>query len=620
MPPLDAYGDLPRVEDIAISPNGNVALLVQADGQRHVITTNPTGQMTLKAPTGENKVRGISWADDDIVLLTNTATVAVGDGFTASKYELGGTIILSVSNPKPELVFSKSADIEDRVQGRYGVRRTDKGTYGYFGGVALQNSFGGYQFNHGRAGLYAVNLGNNHASLVKTPPSEGHWQDWLIGADGRIAALLDVSAVSGVWRVENAQGRELASGIDSSGRVGLVTLGRNGDTAIYSKRGEDGDADWFEVPLTGGASTPFLPDIGVDRLYTDKADGRLIGYRIDAGTARTVMFDPRIQTSVGSILRAFPGRNAALVDWNGDFTRVIVHTDGSADSGTWYLVNLEKLKADPIGADRPAIPANLVGPVSLVPYKAADGLEMDGVLTLPPGRPAKNLPVVVLPHGGPSSHDAVGFDWWAQALASRGYAVFQPNFRGSTNRDGAFQRAGNGEWGRKMQTDISDGLAELARRGVVDPARACIVGASYGGYAALAGVTLQQGIYRCAVSVAGVSDLTLMYKTDLYEAGVSKMADRNLREQLGDPKGFDAVSPRYAAARANAPILLIHGKDDTVVPIVQSKIMLDALKSAGKAAELVTLKGEDHWLSMAETRKQMLAATVAFVEKHNPAN
>ena len=158
------------------------------------------------------------------------------------------------------------------------------------------------------------------------------------------------------------------------------------------------------------------------------------------------------------------------------------------------------------------------------------------------------------------------------------------------------------------------------KRGIADPKRACIVGASYGGYAALAGVTLQKGVYRCAVSVAGVADLKLMYVTDIQESGGSKMVTKSLREQLGDPKGYDKVSPRRFAANADAPVLLIHGKDDTVVPYRQSQVMANALKDANKPYELVTLNGEDHWLSREETRKRMLSETMRFVQKHNPAN
>jgi len=226
----------------------------------------------------------------------------------------------------------------------------------------------------------------------------------------------------------------------------------------------------------------------------------------------------------------------------------------------------------------------------------------------------------MLPHGGPHAYDEQAFDWWAQAFASRGYAVFQPNFRGSTNRDDAFVRAGYGEWGRKMQTDISDGLEELVRQGIVDPKRACIVGASYGGYAALAGVTLQQGLYRCAVSVAGVSDLSLMYNTDYRESGQVGLLRRSLLEELGPRSGFGAASPRRLAAQADAPILLIHGREDTVVPYEQSAKMADALKDAGKPHRLVDLGEEDHWLSRSSTRMKMLEEAMAFVQEHNPAD
>lgn len=171
--------------------------------------------------------------------------------------------------------------------------------------------------------------------------------------------------------------------------------------------------------------------------------------------------------------------------------------------------------ADAIGYERLRVKPADVGPISTFEYKASDGLDLDGILTLPPGVEAKNLPMVMHPHGGPHSRDIEGFDWWAQAFASRGYAVFQPNFRGSTNRDEAFKRAGYGQWGRKMQTDVSDGLAALAKAGIVDPDRACIVGASYCGYAALAGVTVEQGKYRCAVAVAPVTDLKLLRRLDI---------------------------------------------------------------------------------------------------------
>jgi dipeptidyl aminopeptidase/acylaminoacyl peptidase len=174
-----------------------------------------------------------------------------------------------------------------------------------------------------------------------------------------------------------------------------------------------------------------------------------------------------------------------------------------------------------------------------------------------------------------------------------------------------------------MQTDVSDGLEALAKSGIVDSRRACIVGASYGGYAALAGVTVQNGLYRCAVSVAGVSDPVYMLETEMAESGARNAGVRYWRAFLGaDQPGWvaelNAVSPAKLAARADAPVLLIHGKDDTVVKIEQSRRMERALRSAGKPVEMLTLDGEDHGLSGETTRIAMLQASVTFVLKHNP--
>jgi dipeptidyl aminopeptidase/acylaminoacyl peptidase len=217
-----------------------------------------------------------------------------------------------------------------------------------------------------------------------------------------------------------------------------------------------------------------------------------------------------------------------------------------------------------------------------------------------------------------------GFDWWAQALASRGYAVLQANFRGSTGYGRDFLEAGYGEWGRKMQTDLSDGVRWLAAEGIIDPERVCIVGASYGGYAAMAGLALDGEVYRCGVSVGGVSDLRRMVN---WEARLERQRDtqtiRYWNRFMGaarlNDRAVDDLSPAFLAASVDSPLLLIHGKDDTVVPIEQSRIMAEALRRAGKPVELVELPGEDHWLSRSETRRQMLIETVRFLEANNPA-
>ena len=266
-----------------------------------------------------------------------------------------------------------------------------------------------------------------------------------------------------------------------------------------------------------------------------------------------------------------------------------------------------------------------LNPVRRIDFKAQDGLDIPAYLTTPLGREAKGLPLVVLVHGGPVFRDDLDFDWWAQAIASGGYAVLQPQFRGSSGFGEKLLVAGYGEWGGKMQTDVSDGVRELVKQGVVDPARVCIAGASYGGYAALAGATLDPDPYRCIVSVSGISDVRRMLDDDVdnqvYEENAGQRYDMRLLgvKSMNEPR-VRAVSPLFHIDKVKAPVLLIHGVDDTVVKYEQSQLMANALHAAGKPVEFVTLKGEDHWLSRGETRTQMLQAMMKFVEANNPSD
>jgi len=620
-PPLEAYGELPAVEDVAISPSGNsIASVTRFGNARRLLILDIGGKPKIDAAVGDIKVRGIQFAGDEMVLLNHSATSTLGPGFTADLYEFHGTLIVPLKGGKAEQVFSRTRRIGGAVFGRYGVRRSADGNKGYFGGVELRMDRTGPTFVHGRPTLYEVDLASNSARKLAQPGGEGHSRDWLVGADGRVAATMEITGSSGTWSIEGTGRKVIASGVDHLGGVELVSLGKDGSTVIYSATDRNDSSHWYEVPLAGGEAREILANVNIGSIFTDRDTGYLLGYVTDDAQPVPVMYDHAKQAAMSKVYKAFRKYRFSLVDWTPDFAKVIVLRSGSDDSGTYYLVDVAALKADPLGYERPGIAPEDVGPVSAIDYQAADGLKMDGILTLPPGREARNLPVIMLPHGGPHAHDQPVFDWWAQAFASRGYAVFQPNFRGSTNRDDAFRTASTNEWGRKMQTDISDGLAELAKRGIVDPKRACIMGASYGGYAALAGVTLQQGIYRCAVAVAPVADLETMYNTELRESGGSRMLSRVLRDDLGDPKGYDAVSPKKHASKADAPILLIHGKDDTVVPFRHSDAMAGALRGAGKPYELVILKHEDHWLSTSDTRLQMLTEAMRFVQKYNPAD
>ncbi|WP_226792854.1 alpha/beta hydrolase family protein [Altererythrobacter sp. CC-YST694] len=621
-PPLEAYGELPALERVALSASGDkFAVVTTIEGKRLLLIFDSSMKLLRRSEVGDLKLRNLDWIGDEAVLVMTSSTEKLPFGFTANSFESFRAITIPVDrSAEIKMVLTDSKRIINSIFGNYGIRKVEGEWRGYFGGIVLEKGSTGYTLGSTAPSLIEVNLLKNASRKKADPSTDDYWRDWLLDASGNVAARMDMDRSTGEWRLAGPESKTIARGKQQNGRAGLVGLGKDGTTVIFYVEGEEG-IDWFELPLTGeGEPAEVFAETNIDRTFFGKNTSSIIGMTIQGTRPEATFFDTEWNERAQKVSRAFAKLDYDILDWNDDFTRVLVRTSGTGDSGSWYIVDIDRLRAEPVGVERPGIAPEDVGPVSVFTYKAQDGLELDGVLTLPPGREAKNLPVIMLPHGGPAGHDRPQFDWWAQAFAARGYAVLQPNFRGSTNRDAAFRRAGNGEWGRKMQTDVSDGLAALVAAGIADPSRACIMGASYGGYAALAGVTLQNGIYRCAVAVAGVSDLKLMYNTEYREGGRSGVLRTSLKEQLGRTADLDIVSPRRFAPNANAPILLVHGKDDTVVAFEQSVKMADALKDAGKPYKFVQLAGEDHWLSRSETRRQMLAEAMAFVEQYNPAD
>ena len=618
-PPLEIYGQLPGFEMAKLSPTGKrlAMIAVVADERRLIVTEGET--LVLTANVGSQKVRALAWAGDGRVLLHLSNTAILGIGFTSDKTELSSMLVLDLATRETWPIFGRYREVTGGIRGFYGVVERDGHWYGYFGGITVAKARDGERFfDNGRPELYEVDLDSRkYRRIGRRSDDEDTARDWLIDSNGQIAATLEFLTGSGTWQIRNAGSLVIARGTAPTGDIDLRGLGRTPGTIVYVIGDQENVSKLIEVPLAGGRGEELLPDISARGFRFDKRSFHLIGYVEEGDFPLDRFFDARQDKMLAATRKAFPGLTVRLSDWNEAFNKFLVECSGPGEPDGWWLVDLTTGKAAPIGLAY-AIASMDVGPMRMFRYKAADGLDMAGVLTLPPDRPAKNLPLVMLPHGGPHARDYPVFDWWAQAFASRGYAVFQPNFRGSTGSGADFERAGWGEWGGKMQTDISDGLAELARQGVVDPKRACIVGASYGGYAALAGVTVQQSLYRCAVSVAGIGDIPKLVRDNIHESGSNGTMIRSLKQTVNTGRDMKLVSPVSFAGRADAPILLIHGKDDIVVPFSQSTDMASALRKAGKPVEFVILEGEDHWLSKSETRLMMLKATVGFVEMHNP--
>ena len=624
LPPIEDYGKLPGIEFLTLSPSGQRYAFIATVGEnRRLIVLDAGDHIIEQDNVGAVKVVDVEWAGDDHLLVHTTTTVAMDMEFQRMRDELSSCIVINPTTHKNFAVFANSNKVAHTVAGIFGAAQIGGKWYGYFGGYTYQHTITGatLQINDDNAyyaSLYRVDLDTGDASLVVD--DEGQSSEWLISPAGDVGANVRFNRKSGVWKVLSSPrgGVELASGQFPDVDGDIIGFGHDTSKVLISEAGDDGKKV-IEVSLAGGAPIATYDEEEMGRPLFDPKTEAWVG---TIKNAKATLFDPARQARVRGALAAFPGYIPSLISYNSDFSKMIVLTEGGDDSGTYWMVDTASGSAKPLGYPYPTVKPHDVGPISWFDYKAGDGLALSSVLTLPPGRTAKGLPLVVMPHGGPRAHDLLMFDYWAQAFASRGYAVLQPNFRGSTDEGVDLLHAGRGQWGRKMQTDLSDGVAALARQGVIDPKRVCIVGASYGGYAALAGVTIQHGLYKCAVAVAGVSDLTAQYGY-ISEGHVdSSVITREWKADLGlsssNGNRLEDISPIRLADRADAPVLLIHGKDDTVVPPGQSNDMEKALRGAGKSVKLVTVAGADHWWLHEDARIVMVKELVNFVLAHNP--
>jgi dipeptidyl aminopeptidase/acylaminoacyl peptidase len=306
--------------------------------------------------------------------------------------------------------------------------------------------------------------------------------------------------------------------------------------------------------------------------------------------------------------------------WSIDGTRLVFFTEGPKDPGSYYLYDAKRDHASLIGKRYPGIPTAELGDMLIVKYKSRDGTKLPGYLTMPPGKGDKNLPMIVMPHGGPEARDYVQYDHWAQMLANRGYVVFQPNFRGSGGYGKAFAEAGHRQWGKRMQDDVTDGVKALIADGTADANRVCIVGASYGGYAALAGGAFTPDLYKCVVSIAGVSDIPEMLEEEEDRFTTESAVYDYWVKRLGDPRydleQMKAASPARHAANFKAPLLLIHGEHDETVPIGQSKIMDKAMRAAGKPVQFVRIEKEGHHFSKPSSDLTLMTELEKFLTAH----
>ena len=335
------------------------------------------------------------------------------------------------------------------------------------------------------------------------------------------------------------------------------------------------------------------------------------------GKPRTAFFDPQSEHArlYRSLEAAFEGHAVYITSSTADGRKVLLQTWSDRNPGDFYIYDTVEKKAAHVVARRQWFdPADMAErrPVS---FAARDGLELHGFVTIPAGSDGRNLPMVVLPHGGPYGvFDTWGFETEAQMLAAAGYAVMQVNFRGSGSRGRAFEQAGAREWGGRMQDDVTDATRWAIAEGIADASRICIYGSSYGGYAAMMGAAREPSLYRCAAGNVGVYDLPTMHTHgDIQQRGSGQTY---LREWIGERDGLAAVSPNRMADRIKVPVFLAAGGKDERAPIEHSRMMERALVAAGVPVETAWFPTEGHGYYDDANRREYYTRLLAFLGKH----
>lgn len=611
----------PAVSDFALSPNGeNLAVVaVDGDNRRVSVLAANTREIRHTIQLAENMwPMWVEWANDERLLIA----VIIGEfRITSNRITFPSARVLAIDADGENMVvlFENQRSMLRRNLNLAAVTDMLPEDPNHVLMPAVRG---------GDLDLWKVNVYSGAAERIAVggPLTVA----WRTDADGAPAFRYDVNSRGTVLRIHapDAEGRWRR--IATVRREDLpefqpVAVGPEPNLNYVLARPEDADRtavylyDVHQAAFTEVVASD--PRVDVHGVYVNPRTFEYLGYYTFEDVFEARFVDRRIQAHVNGLRGFFgPESSFTIADMSNDGSVWIIAASSPDDPGGLYLYDREQAKVEPLISSRPALISHELGRSSVVRYRARDGVEITGYLTLPPGGGAGPHPLILMPHGGPEVRDVFMYDRDTQFLATRGYAVFRPNFRGSSGYGRAFAEAGYGEWGGRMQDDLTDAVAHLVSTGLADPERICIVGISYGGYAALAGAAFTPDLYRCAVSIAGISDLVEHARYVIRE-GDDEERDY-IRRSIGDPRQdrdrLIARSPAQHAGAVQVPVLLMHGVEDGIVTVDQSRRMERALRQAGGNVRYVEVDGEGHPYWSDSNQTTMYRELEAFLAEHLP--
>ena len=612
-PPLEAFFSSSQIESPEVSPDGwHVAFLSPvADRMAVVVLDLKTGKVAPIARAFDADITQFFWKGNDRIVSTadpngrESRAIMVTDLKTNSWRFLAENL----RENRPDAAFASLVDtlpfdpIHILVNGR-----SSEGS--------------------SHIGLFRINLltADRDAVFGSDPETGADTDDWQPDCEGSVRYRARFDGNRTILETR-ANDKSLWKPLtDFGGGFGAVYspinfhgFSADGRTVWLSRSEPDGrDALFAYDARTNAWGAPIFQsdgEIGDVRLSYSHDRIESVEYGPDLRSEK--WFDQRLEKVAATLRSTFPAKfdvSITSVCQNEDVFVVSVHSD--VHPGAFYLLNMRgRTQLVELGKAYPGLNPDLLQPMQTITYHARDGLPIHGYLTLPPGAEGKRVPLIVLPHGGPyGPRDYWGFDAEVQFLASRGYAVLQPNYRGSGGFGEAFLLAGKHEWGRKMQDDLTDAVKWAIDQGIADPKRICIYGASYGGYAALAGAVFTPDLYCCAVNYVGISDLSL---TSTWQNEGTEELRAFFREMVGDDKAFiQSYSPVNFVSKIKIPTLHAYGENDPRVDIKNWHRLERELKKYHKTYEYVHEDNEGHGFRAEKARINFYRHLEAFLDKY----
>ena len=607
-PPIGAFARLPYIDRVSISPNGQKLAWRMGLKDKHVLVVldlasgNPP-KGVLSGEGSDFDIWNCRWANDARLLCSLRTVVSEGE-FTWPEHRLIGinpdgsqiTVLMTSrkiqgSNMQDQIVDVTPDDPQSVLISAY-EHQSDAGDFNVVLGVNVNSYPSLFELN--------VDTGALHRREQTHPPI----YQFITDRHGvvRIGIGFADPVLSYYARLEGDREWRRLDRFEVFERnhraLSPVAIGEDPNTFYAIGPYQDRQALWL-VDLTDKEPPRVLfshPQVDVgDALFA--SNGRLIGVYYETDRQYIYYTDPQARTVMEAVNAALPGKFNTIADASRDEQTYVIASQSDVDEGTYYIYEVARKKLRRIAVAYPDLDPAALGTMRSISYPARDGTTIPGYLTVPPGVRAENLPLIVMPHGGPISRDSWEFFFLQQFLASRGYAVLQMNFRGSSGYGEDWYYGAHQDWGGLTYDDVTDGARWAVKQGIADPKRVCIVGWSFGGYVALLAAERNADVYRCSVSIAGISDLMVL----------ERYASKAVEKQIGTNWAkLKQDSARRHADQVKIPVLMIHGDLDYQVEVEQSQLMARALKHEDKPFQFIQLQGATHQLDRESDRVRML--------------